>query len=207
MCSYSYSPEMEASPLSVVARPGFLESQRQSIKLPLAFLLGGFLGLSTPGFDLTAIAWFGLVPLLILTRACASPFQAGLTGITFGAGYYAIALSFFLGLLPLKWLGIGDLLGYQAVFITWIFESLHCAILIGLFSLLVYCLPLRAGFLPNHRRPFYPYLLSVPAIWIFIAWVIAPSRFLSAPRSLSWPIPRQKHTANTACFNRWQWAY
>jgi apolipoprotein N-acyltransferase len=175
---------MEVSPLSVVARPGFLESQRQSIKLPVAFLLGGILGLSTPGFDHPNLVWVGLVPLLILTRACASPFQAALTGLTFGSGYYMMALSFFLGLLPLRWLGVGDFLSYQVVLVTWIVESLHCAILIGLFSLLVFCLPLRAGFLPNHRRPFYPYLLSVPAIWVFIAWVVAPSPlFIGTPLS------------------------
>jgi apolipoprotein N-acyltransferase len=184
MCSYSYSPEMETSPLSVVARPGFLESQRQSIKLPVAFLLGGILGLSTPGFDHPNLVFVGLVPLLILTRACATPFQAALTGLTFGTGYYTVALSFFLGLLPLRWLGVGDFLAYQVVFITWLVESLHCAILIGLFSLLIYCLPLRAGFLPNHRRPFYPYLLAVPAIWVFIAWVVAPSPlFIGTPLS------------------------
>jgi apolipoprotein N-acyltransferase len=184
MCSYSYSPEMEATPLSVVARPGLLESQRQSIKLPVAFLLGGILGLSTPGFDHPNLVFVGLVPLLILTRACASPFQAAITGLTFGTGYYMIALSFFLGLLPLRWLGINDFLSYQAVFVTWLVESVHCAVLIGLFSLLVFCLPMRAGFLPNHRRPFYPYLLAVPAIWVFIAWVIAPSPlFIGTPLS------------------------
>jgi len=184
MCSYSYSNEMEVSPSSVVARPGFLESQRQSIKLPLAFLMGGILGLSTPGFDLAPVAWVGLVPLLILTRACRHPIEAALTGLTFGTGYYAIALSFFLGLQPLRWLGINDLLGLQVVVLTWIAESLHCAVLIALFSLLVFCLPLRAGFLPYHRRPFYPYLLAVPAIWVFIAWVIAPSPFfLGTPLS------------------------
>jgi apolipoprotein N-acyltransferase len=175
---------MEVSPSSVVARPGFLESQRQSIKLPVAFLLGGVLGLSTPGFDHPNLVWVGLVPLLILTRACGNPFQAALTGLTFGTGYYMIALSFFLGLLPLRWLGVGDFLSYQVVLITWIVESLHCAILIALFSLFVFCLPLRAGFLPNHRRPFYPYLLAVPAIWVFIAWVVAPSPlFIGTPLS------------------------
>ncbi|MBS2005788.1 MAG: apolipoprotein N-acyltransferase [Cyanobacteria bacterium SZAS TMP-1] len=182
--SYSYSNEMEVAPSSVVVRPGFLESQRQSIKLPIAFLMGGVLGLSTPGFDLAPIAWFGLVPLLILTRACRHPIEAALTGLAFGTGYYAVALSFFLGLLPLDWLGINSLLSYQVVLITWVVESLHCALLIGLFSLLVFCLPLRAGFLANHRRPFYPYLLAIPAIWVFIAWVIAPSPlFLGTPLS------------------------
>ncbi|MBU6450887.1 MAG: apolipoprotein N-acyltransferase [Cyanobacteria bacterium REEB67] len=175
---------MEVSPASVVTRPGFLESQRQSIKLPIAFLLGAIFGLSSPGFDFSRLAFIGLVPLLILTRACTTPLQAGLTGLVFGTGYYAIALSFFTGLLPLQWLGVNDIFGYQVVLLTWIVESLHCAVLVGIFSLLVYCLPLRPGFLPNHRRPFYPYLIAVPAIWVFIAWVIAPSPlFMGTPLS------------------------
>jgi apolipoprotein N-acyltransferase len=184
MNGFSYSPEMEVSPASVIARPGLLESQRQSIKLPVAFLLGAVAGLSTPGFDLSALAFVGLVPLLILVRACSTPLSAGLTGLTFGAGYYVIALSFFLGLLPIQWMGVSDILGYQAVVITWIFEALHCALLFALFAYMVFCLPLRAGFLPNHRRPFYPYLIAVPAIWVFIAWVIAPSPlFMGTPLS------------------------
>ena len=184
MCSYSYSPEMEVSPASVVTRPGYLESQPQTIKMSIAFLFGAVFGLSTPGFDYSALAFIGLIPLLILTRACTTPLQAGLTGLTFGAGYYAISLSFFLGLLPLQWLGVNDILGYQVVLITWIVETLHCSLLVALFSSLIYCLPLRSGFLPNHRRPFYPYLIAVPAIWVFIAWVIAPSPlFMGTPLS------------------------
>jgi apolipoprotein N-acyltransferase len=35
--------------------------------------MGAILALATPGFDLAYLAWFGLIPLLILTRACNNP--------------------------------------------------------------------------------------------------------------------------------------
>jgi len=184
MNSYSYTSEFQVSPTSITPRAGWLDSQRLAMKLPLAFLMGAILALATPGFDQSWIAWFGLIPLLILIRGANSGFQSACTGFTFGAGYYAIALSFFTGMYPLRWMGLPDAVGFQIVFVTWFFETCHNAILMALFALFIFCLPLRPSFLANHRRPFYPYLIAVPSIWVFLQWVVATSPlFIGTPLS------------------------
>jgi apolipoprotein N-acyltransferase len=184
MNSYSYSSEFQVSPVSVTPKAGWLDSQRPAMKLPVALFMGGVLGLATPGFDLSFLAWCGLVPLLVLNRACSTPWQSVFTGFAFGFGYYAIALSFFTGMYPLSWMGVPDALGIQVVFLTWLIETCHYALLIALFSLFVFCLPLRPSFIPNHRRPFYPYLIAVPSIWVFLQWVVATSPlFVGTPLS------------------------
>lgn len=172
-----YSSEILVTPVSVTPKPGWLDSVPPSMKLPLGFLMGAILGLSTPGFDQSYLAWFGLVPLLILVRACRSRPQAFLTGFAFGAGYYAISLSFFTGMYPLRWMGLNEILGLQVVGLSWLIETCHYALLLGLFALFTFSLPLRPSYLPWHRRPFYPYLLAIPSVWVFLQWVVAPSPF------------------------------
>ncbi|MBA4077830.1 MAG: apolipoprotein N-acyltransferase [Cyanobacteria bacterium PR.023] len=184
MNSYSFSSEIQVSPVSVTPKAGWLDSQRLSLKLPIGFLMGAILALATPGFDQAYLAWFGLIPLLILIRACNSPWQSVFTGFTFGAGYYAIALSFFTGMYPLRWLGLHDAVSFQIVWLAWLVEVIHYSSLTALFALFVFCLPLRPSFLPNHRRPFYPYLIAVPSIWVFLQWVVATSPlFFGSPLS------------------------
>jgi hypothetical protein len=64
----------------------------------------------------------------------------------------------------------------------WIWESFHQAVLTGLFALFVFSLPMRSGILPHWNRPRFPLLLSVPLIWVFLQWVVAPSPiFLGVP--------------------------
>lgn len=146
-------------------------------KIPFAFAFGCLLGLSSPGFDQWWLAWIGVAPLLVLLRGCATRMEAFLTGIAFGVGFYLVSLSWYLGLFPLRWLGLDDWLGVQAAGLVWALESVHEALLIGVFSLLVYCLPLRAGYFPHFKRPFFPYILSVPILWVFFQWVVGTSEF------------------------------
>lgn len=167
--------EMLIAPESLTPQSGYLEHARQRIKLPIAFALGAILGLCTPGFDQDYLAWIGLAPLLVLIRGCRSTMQAAWTGLVFGMGYYAIALSFFNGLIPLGWLKIPDILGYQLVFVSWLIECLHYSLLFALFAVMVHLVPARPGFLAHFRRPFYPYLLVVPVLWVAINWILAPS--------------------------------
>lgn len=177
-----FSKEMQFTPTSLTPQPGLLETTRPGLKLPFAFLGGALLGLSTPGFDQAFLAWLGLVPLLVLLRGARNTFEAVCTGFTFGFGYYAVALSFFAGLNPLRWMQIPDILGYQLIFLSWLLEAAHQALLIALFSFFVYHLPVRPGFLPHFRRPYYPYILTLPVIWVFIMWVVSPSPiFMSIP--------------------------
>lgn len=149
-------------------------------KLPFAFAFGCLLGLSSPGFDQSWLAWIGVAPLLVLLRGCSGRMEAFLTGLSFGVGFYLVSLSWCLGLFPLRWLGLDDWLGMQAAGLVWAVESVHEALLIGAFALMVFCLPLRAGYLPHFKRPFFPYLLSVPIIWVFLQWTVGTSEFFVA---------------------------
>lgn len=179
-----FSTAIPESTISVSPRPGRLERTPGRIKLPIAFLLGAVLALATPGIDMHWAAWCGLSPLIVLTRAATNRSQAFFTGLSFGAGYYAVALSFFFGLYPLSWLGVHDAFAVQLVAGIWLVEILHYSLLIGAFSLAQFCLPLRLGFIPGHKRPYFPFMLSLPFIWIFLQWVLAPSRlFLGSPVS------------------------
>lgn len=146
-------------------------------KIPFAFAFGCILALSSPGFDQWWLAWIGLAPLLVLLRGCSTRTEAFWTGLSFGVGFYLVSLSWYLGLFPLRWLGLDDWLGVQAAGFVWAVESIHEALLIGVFALLVFCLPLRAGYFPHFKRPFFPYLLSVPILWVFFQWVIGTSEF------------------------------
>jgi apolipoprotein N-acyltransferase len=156
-------------------QPGWIEQFGLFEKLPWAFVFGGVLALASPGFDLWWIAWIGLVPLLVLLRAARSKTDAALMGLAFGLGYNLVSLSWYLGLFPLRWLGLQDWVGVQAAGLIWLVESLHQSVLFVGFALLVYCLPVRAGFLPYQKRPYFPYLISVPIIWVFFLWVIGQS--------------------------------
>ncbi len=149
-------------------------------KLPFAFAFGCLLGLSSPGFDQWWLAWIGLAPLLVLLRGCSGRMEAFLTGLSFGVGFYLVSLSWCLGIYPLRWLGLDDWLAVQAAGLVWAVESVHEALLVGAFALLVFCLPLRAGYFPHFKRPFFPYLLSVPILWVFFLWVVGTSEFFVA---------------------------
>ncbi|HEY9784647.1 MAG TPA: apolipoprotein N-acyltransferase [Candidatus Obscuribacterales bacterium] len=173
---------MQSGPLvlkdiSLQPVPGLLEKVSWSGRITLAFFFGCILGLSSPGFDISWLAWIGLAPLLVLLRSCIGKRDALFTGLAFGMGYHLVALSWYFGLFPLRWLGIDDWLGVQVSALVWLVESLHQSLLIGGFSFLAYCLPLRAGYLPYFRRPFFPYMLSVPLIWLYFQWVVGPSEF------------------------------
>jgi apolipoprotein N-acyltransferase len=171
---------MQSSEIAIQERdsttaPAWLDRFSLIEKAPPAFLFGCVLGLSSPGFDLAWLAWIALAPLLVLIRSAGSRLEATCIGFVYGAGYYLVALNWYLGLMPLRWLGLEDWVAIQAVALVWVLESLHEAILVAAFAWLVYCLPMRAGFLPHWRRPFVPFLLSVPLIWVFLQWIVATS--------------------------------
>jgi apolipoprotein N-acyltransferase len=156
----------EGSSAGILSRLGLLE------KWPIAFGFGAIFGLSTPGFDIWFLAWVGLVPLLLLIQGCRQRREAAIVGFSFGMGYYLTALRWFLGLHPLNWLSLNDLLSVQAAAAVWVIAAAHQALLITAFAFCVYTIPMRASFLPYHLRPFYPYLLSVPILWIFFMWFV-----------------------------------
>ncbi len=176
------SSELPVEALDSGLEVGWLESYGLAEKLPVALIFGCVLGLSAPTFGLSWLAWFGLVPMLVLVRGARSQIESLLIGLVFGLGYHLVGLSWYLGLHPLGWLGLSDWLGDQLVAIVWIVESLHEALLFAAIAWTVYCLPVRGGMLPAWRRPYFPYVLSIPFIWLFFQWVIGTSElFLSIP--------------------------
>lgn len=177
-----YSKQVVRETTELFGRPTALQRMAVTYKLPIAFFFGCIFGLSSAGFEIWWLAWIGLAPLLVLLRGANSKVEAALVGLAFGLGYHSISLSWYLGLAPLTWLGFHEIVGYQVSILIWLLESVHQSLLMSAFALLVYCLPLRAGFLPNIERPFFPYLISVPLIWVFLQWMIAPSEiFIGMP--------------------------
>ena len=148
-------------------------------KVLVALGCGCLLGLSTPGFDLWYLSWFGLVPALVLIASCKSKWQATAVGLVFGLGYHLVALWWILGLYPLPWLGVSNWLAFQSVILVWLAESLHQSILMAGFALFAYVLPTRAGLLPHYARPYFPYLLTLPVIWLFLHWVVGPAEYFA----------------------------
>ncbi len=172
MQATEYRAGQKGEPLpSLLQRIGVLE------KLPATLLFGALLSMSSPGFDCWWMAWIGLVPLLILVRACAGKVEAVWTGFFFGFTYQLLAHRWVLGLHPLDMFQIHDLISLLGVGSVWVVESAHQALLMGLFALFIYMLPMRAGILPYFQRPYFPFLISVPLIWVFLNWVVAPSEF------------------------------
>ncbi|MDZ4836678.1 MAG: apolipoprotein N-acyltransferase [Candidatus Melainabacteria bacterium] len=177
-----YSKQVVRQTSELFGRPTALQRLAVTYKMPLAFFFGCLFGLSSAGFEIWWLAWIGLAPLLVLLRGANAKLEATLVGLAFGLGYHSISLSWYLGLAPLSWLGFHEIVGYQVSMLIWLVESFHQSLLIGAFALLVYCLPLRAGFLHNLERPFFPYLIAVPLIWVFLQWMIAPSEiFIGMP--------------------------
>jgi apolipoprotein N-acyltransferase len=146
-------------------------------KMPIALLFGCLLGLSSAGFDHSWLAFCGLAPLLVLLTVCRSKTEAAVTGFVFGLGYHLVALSWYFGLFPLRWMGVNDVLAAQAISLVWFLESAHEALMFAAFAWLIASLPTRPGFLPYIQRPFFPYMFSIPFIWYFLHWVVAPSVF------------------------------
>lgn len=144
-------------------------------KIPLAIAGGLLLGLCSPGLDLWWCAWIALAFLLVLIRAGKSIIEAGTIGLIFGLAYHLIALRWILDIKPPAE-GANFMFTVSAAQL-WGVVSIHQSVLYALFASLVFALPMRAGFLPHYRRPFFPLIWSVPIIWLFIMWVIAPAEF------------------------------
>ncbi len=174
--------DLRISEKPALPQPGLLERLSLPDKLPMALGFGCLLGLSAPGLDIWWLAWVGLAPLLVLVAGCQGKTQAALIGLAFGLGYNLVALCWCLGLYPLDWLGLSDWLGFECAVCLWLAESFHQALLVTGFAVFVKALPMRSGFLPSPSRPFFPFLLSVPVLWIFFRWVVGTSEaFLGVP--------------------------
>lgn len=163
-------------------RPAWLNTVGLAEKLPFALVFGAILGLSSPGFDLWWLAWFGLAPLFVLVRSCRGLFEAGSIGLAFGFAYHLVCHRWILELYPLTVFQIHDWLALIAVWSTWFLESAHQSVLILALALMAFALPSRAGLLPHYRRPFFPFILALPLVYVFLQWTVAPAEpFLGVP--------------------------
>ena len=60
-------------------------------------------------------------------------------------------------------------------------ESPYEFLLLGAFALMVFCFATQGWLFSSHfKRPFFPYLLSVPILWVFFQWAIGTSEFFVA---------------------------
>lgn len=159
-----------------LTRVGLLE------RLPVALIFGAILGLSSPGFDVWWLAWIGLAPLFVLLRGSRSVWDAILTGIAFGFSYHLVCHRWMLELFPLTMFQIHDWLALFAVWGLWFLESAHQALLFGALAFMAFALPMRAGLLPHYKRAFFPFVLAIPLVYVFLQWTVGPSEpFLGLP--------------------------
>lgn len=135
-----------------------------------AAISGALLGLSAPGFDQWYLAWFGLVPLLLLSVSSPGLKEAFIRGLVFGLCYDLVYLNWYLQLHPLDWLGFNDIQSMAVSAAAWFVVSAHQALLVGIISALIYWLPLCGGFIPREVEGKWklPALLVIPPLWVLL---------------------------------------
>ena len=120
----------------------------------LAGISGILLILSFPSFNLYALGWISLIPLLIALQSTSNWKSAFLHGYLTGA-------ICFLGLV--YWIIL--LYPFANIFLTtfaWLLLAGYLALYFGIFSALLHCLPWKSGL---------PYILVVTTIWTGLEWV------------------------------------
>jgi len=159
----------------------------------LAMLTGLLLAFSCPGFDQWWLAWFMLAPFLVLLTKCRSNSQSLSCGLFFGLGYHLLALRFYAGthfhINGQAQYGHGyDFWSGQLSLLIWFVQATLLSLPTVAFAWLVNALPLRPGYIPYFQRPFFPYLVSVPLLWIFLHRGLAIASPLAALWQLA-PLP------------------
>ncbi|MBK9146004.1 MAG: apolipoprotein N-acyltransferase [Candidatus Melainabacteria bacterium] len=156
----SEKPAKKGAPLKVL-----------SVKeIVICALSGAVLGLAAPGINLWYIAWFGLAPLLLLIVSSKSGFTATARGFIFGTCFNLVYLNWYLGLQPLDWLGFNWWQGWLMACAAWLIVSMHQGILIGLFALASYLIPVCESYLPRKISGVWriPAFLLFPGLWVLI---------------------------------------
>jgi hypothetical protein len=169
-------PEQEyisQSVRAVPAAPAFLETLGFWEKLPFAITCGAVLGLCAAGTGMFFLAWVSLAPLVVLTFGCRSKWQAMFTGFAYGLCYHLVALRWLAAAYPRLQAGSWDWVAGLGCAHAWVVEAAGRSCLFALFALFLFALPMRAGYLPHRRRPFFPALVTIPLIWVFLQWVVA----------------------------------
>lgn len=152
------------------AAPATQPKMAAHVSVLIAAVAGALLGLSAPGIDCWYIAWFGLVPLLLLTVSATDFKDAFLRGAMFGLAYNLVYGNWYMHLHPLTWMGFNDIQSYAVAAAAWLVVSAHQALLVGIISAIVRLLPLCGGFVPREveGRWCLPALLVIPPLWVVL---------------------------------------
>ena len=113
---------------------------------------------------------------LVLLTKCRSNSESLLCGLFFSFGYHLLALRFYAGAhlhMPL---------------LIWFVQVALLSLPTVVFAWLINALPLRPGYIPYLQRPFFPYLISVPLLWIFLHQGLAIANPFAAIWQLA-PLP------------------
>ena len=137
-------------------------------RLLYLFFAGLCLGLSSPGFNQGYLAWFGFIPFFVLLRSCANYLEAILIGSTFGFAYSLVSLSYFLNFNNNCETMVEAIVSFGSNVLYWCYVSLTHSLVFVVYAVILYLLPLRTGFIPWYKRPYYPYLLTAPLLWIYL---------------------------------------
>ncbi|MBC7999919.1 MAG: apolipoprotein N-acyltransferase [Leptolyngbya sp.] len=152
------------------------ESKKQPLKfswpsnLGLPLLTGSILGLSAPGMHFSLIAWVGLAPLFLLIASSKSAWQAFIRGTIFGTAFNLVYQNWYLGLQPLDWLGFNGWQGWLLACFAWFVVCFHQGLIIGLFSLIAYKIPMTGTFFPEGKKTKFrlPALIILPLAWVLV---------------------------------------
>lgn len=141
-----------------------------SASLVLAALGGAALGLSAPGIDQWYMAWFGLVPLLLLTAASSGMKEACLRGLVFGTVYHMVYANWYLQLHPLTWMGFAWWQSMLVAAAAWIIVSLQQGVITSLIAVLIRVIPFTGGVMPRTVEEKWkaPALLLIPLLWVLM---------------------------------------
>ncbi len=143
-------------------------------KICIALISGAILGFASPGFDQWWLAWFMVAPFLVMISFCHGNVEPLFVGLAFGLGYHLVSLQYYLG--------IGTAISGQSpariAALIWFVQALELSLPTMLFAWFVSLLPLRPGYIPYFVRPFFPYLISVPLLWVFLHWGLNTADYL-----------------------------
>jgi apolipoprotein N-acyltransferase len=163
-------PKVAPKKPSTSKRKAKASSTQRFSDLIVAATTGAILGFSAPGFDQSYIAWFGLVPFLLLVISSNGIKQAWVRGLVFALAYDLVYLNWYLHLYPLDWMGFSVPESAGVSVAAWLVTSAHQAVITSLAAILIRALPTTGGFWPRQveERWRAPALLVIPLLWVLL---------------------------------------
>jgi len=155
---------------AIVSKPRKNSFKRELGFRALSAVFGAILGLCTPGLDHWYIAWFGLVPLLILIVTARAPYQAAWRGFCMGTAYNLVCMNWYLLVRANVWSGNFSVSPEVMSLGSWILMSIHQGLFFGIFACILKALPLTGGWLPERigNRWHLPSFVAAPLLWVLI---------------------------------------